>query len=231
MIINKKIFYSVGAVLSILIVLGYLVHSRYDRYNYKTDINSHFTMNKEYVKVATVPIVDGRVQINNTIKDTNTTLFLKVHIQSNILGYFFKPSITISSRDKKIVQTFEYAASGTRYINITNIFKNGDENISLDTQFLTLEQSSGELYTFDPILIKNKTILIIAPHPDDAEIAAYGLYSDNAKDTYIVTVSAGEYGETIYNSFYQDKQKKELVKGKIRTYNSLTVSLMGGRAV
>ena len=74
--------------------------------------------------------------------------------------------------------------------------------------------------------MEGKRILVIAPHPDDAEIAAFGLYSH--KDTYIVTVTAGEAGDKTYRNIYKDEAEHYIKKGEIRTMDSLMVPLLGG---
>ncbi|TDA89239.1 PIG-L family deacetylase, partial [Halomonas marinisediminis] len=76
--------------------------------------------------------------------------------------------------------------------------------------------------------LKGKRILILSPHPDDAEIAAYGLYASYPENTYVVTVTAGDAGEFKYDEIYQDSLTHYLQKGKIRTWNSLTVPMLGG---
>ncbi len=68
---------------------------------------------------------------------------------------------------------------------------------------------------------------MIAPHPDDAEIAAYGFYSD-IKNTYIVTVTAGDAGTHNYNRIYSNLAEHSLKKGKLRTWNSITVPMLCG---
>ena len=62
---------------------------------------------------------------------------------------------------------------------------------------------------------------------DDAEIAAFGLYSDN-KETYIITVTAGDAGDYQYNEIYKDKVQHYLKKGELRTWNSITVPMLAG---
>ncbi|MFQ3670916.1 MAG: PIG-L family deacetylase [Verrucomicrobiia bacterium] len=41
---------------------------------------------------------------------------------------------------------------------------------------------------------REERILIVAPHPDDAEIAAYGFYSTHAPRAWILTLTGGEWG-------------------------------------
>ncbi len=68
---------------------------------------------------------------------------------------------------------------------------------------------------------------MVATHPDDAEIAAFGVYASN-RNSHVVTVTAGEGGEFDYDEFYEDSVEHYREKGKIRTWNSISVPLLGG---
>ena len=70
------------------------------------------------------------------------------------------------------------------------------------------------------------SVLVLAPHPDDAEIAAFGLYA-NRKST-VVTVTAGNAGAPTYEAVFDDPSEHYLFKGRIRLIDSITVPLQGG---
>lgn len=70
-------------------------------------------------------------------------------------------------------------------------------------------------------------MLIVAPHADDAEIAAFGLYKEY-KDVFILTITAGADGLFKYNEVYKDQLKHNYKKAELRTWNSLTVGKLGG---
>jgi LmbE family N-acetylglucosaminyl deacetylase len=48
------------------------------------------------------------------------------------------------------------------------------------------------LHVFEPPALADSNVLIVAPHPDDAEIAAFGVYATHR--SWIVTITAGERG-------------------------------------
>jgi LmbE family N-acetylglucosaminyl deacetylase len=67
---------------------------------------------------------------------------------------------------------------------------------------------------------------VIAPHPDDAEIAAFGLYA--FRNTFVVTITAGNYVNGSYKHIYSDLGKQDFLKGQLRTWDSVAVPMWGG---
>lgn len=78
-------------------------------------------------------------------------------------------------------------------------------------------------------------IMIVAPHPDDAEIAAGGLYSVHAAQTRIVTLSAGELLRKLDRQYItrldDDLTTASQRKGDIRSWNSAVTPLLSGVAI
>ena len=48
----------------------------------------------------------------------------------------------------------------------------------------------------------SRPMLVLAPHPDDAEIAAFGLYAN--RNATIVTVTTGNAGPRSYEAMFTD---------------------------
>ena len=67
---------------------------------------------------------------------------------------------------------------------------------------------------------------MLAPHPDDAEIAAFGLYAN--RNASVVTVTAGNAGAPTYEAVFDDPGDLYLFKGRIRVIDSITVPWQGG---
>ena len=70
-----------------------------------------------------------------------------------------------------------------------------------------------------------KPILVLAPHPDDAEIAAFGLYAN--RNASVVTVTAGNAGSPTYEAVFDDPADQYLFKGRIRLIDSITIPWQG----
>ncbi|WP_406628694.1 PIG-L deacetylase family protein [Ornithobacterium rhinotracheale] len=154
------------------------------------------------------------------------TLFLKIKIKSSFLGFLKQPYIEISAKGKSLKQYIEHGAKGDRYLNISNF--NLAKEITLKPKRMQICSDEVELFQFKNPELKDKKILIVAPHPDDAEIAAYGLYSQFAKDVFVLTYLAGEKGSFKYRELYDNVNEHQQKKGEIRTWNALTVPLMAG---
>jgi LmbE family N-acetylglucosaminyl deacetylase len=97
--------------------------------------------------------------------------------------------------------------------------------VTIRTHAITLEPGPATLRVFANKLDLTGTILILAPHPDDAEIAAFGLYA--GRNATIVTVTSGNAGDFNYRAQVSDPAEHYLLKGYLRTVDSVTVPWQG----
>jgi len=141
------------------------------------------------------------------------------------------PSISAKSSQKEDVthHFFDKNASGRRYLDLSQLLSldPGDEvELSSDTGTAWETNEHAWLTTFSNPSIEDKRVLVLSPHPDDAEIAAYGLYtSSNAQ---VVTITAGDAGKPKFGSLWDDAGEQYRAKGRIRTIDSLAVPLLAG---
>ncbi len=137
------------------------------------------------------------------------------------------PFVEISSGGVSDRQYFPPGDSGTRWLNLS--FLRGTlapgHRVSLRAEGVTLSpEAIVRLFSAGPDL--SKSMLVLAPHPDDAEIAAFGIYA-NRRAT-VVTVTAGNAGAPTYEAVFDDLPELYLFKGRIRLIDSITVPLQGG---
>ncbi|RBQ29848.1 PIG-L family deacetylase [Aliarcobacter vitoriensis] len=153
----------------------------------------------------------------------NQTLILKLEIKSTFFSKLFAPYVNIYSQEKTEKTFFEHSAKGVRYIDISSFV--GGYKIILSSKNCKIVSNKVEIFDFENLDIKNKKVLIISPHADDAEIASFGLYSD-AKESLIVTVTAGE---TVSNDYVlaDNNRDKSRLKGKLRVHDALTIGMLG----
>jgi LmbE family N-acetylglucosaminyl deacetylase len=158
------------------------------------------------------------------------TCFLNIKVDSGLSGIFKEPRVLIeNSKGKKYVQILEYRCSGVRPINVSSLLSPNENVLSLcitSSWCRILDIGKHAILYNNSDLIDSKKI-VVAPHPDDAEIAAYGLYKKSNKNTFILTVSGGEGGR-----FVKSENEKRFVDNKylslIRFLDSITIPLRAG---
>lgn len=155
------------------------------------------------------------------------TLILQVRLRCTWLGRFFDPAIEVLGGDVPDLQTFERGVRGVRYLNLTgqvtavmagNLRLRGRHCRVLDASQLWVVRS-GDLYP--------RRVMVIAPHADDAELAAYGLYS-KAAESWIVTLTAGEIEAEHYQQMGLERAEAARLKGRLRAWDSIAVPRWAG---
>ena len=193
---------------------------------FEYDVSGDYHYNLKNADVANLKLIEGKIVLPADL-GKNKTAFLKVKIKSTFLGNFFVPQIEIKSKYQKAIDFFECGGSGNRYLNISSLLKEDVNEIELKGEFLEILESDVELISYSNSIKPESKILVISPHPDDAEIAAFGLFS-NFPDSFVLTITAGENGHMHYDELFSDSLRHSLKKGQIRTVNSIAVPLMAG---
>ena len=164
---------------------------------------------------------------NSTKADT---AFLEINIE-HVPTDVPWPSIRAKSASIKdtIVHYFEPNAAGRRYLDLSRLLplECGDE-VEIFSDDGTKWRSGGttSLATFTNPRIQDKRVLVLSPHPEDAEIAAYGLYTSSTAD--VVTITAGDAGRPKFGNIWGESGEQYRAKGRIRVIDSITVPLLGG---
>jgi LmbE family N-acetylglucosaminyl deacetylase len=158
------------------------------------------------------------------------TAYLRLAIDSRVSSRWFEPSVDVlepggtSSR-----QTLERGARGKRYLEVCvggpSSVKAG-ATIGLVGHHLRWKAQKAELVTFRNPSLDGRSILVVAPHPDDAEIAAFGTYS--GQDAWIVTLTAGDYADGRYAHLAPSTVGQGDLRGRARAWDSVVVPLWGG---
>jgi LmbE family N-acetylglucosaminyl deacetylase len=118
------------------------------------------------------------------------TALLRVQVRPTLLGRLANPWLEFSRGTQRWRQYLERAASGARCIDVTPALRSfGAGRVTISSR--GLRTRAVELTTFEaPACVA--PLLVLAPHPDDAEIAAFGLYSSHS--AWVATVTAGDAG-------------------------------------
>ena len=138
------------------------------------------------------------------------------------------PRVDLSVGDARVQEYLDANARGLRWINLTGLRGGLKDGVVVEVQGqgVTIEPAPATLRTFANGLDLSRPILILAPHPDDAEIAAFGLYA--GRNATIVTVTSGNAGDSNYQADFPDPAQQYLFKGYLRAVDSVTVPWQGG---
>jgi len=199
----------------LLFISFFIVFKKATKYKYDQKKDYIYDLEIHFIKEVNLDTTNLDLQTH----DNYDTLFLEIKIATKLLSYFAKPYMQIG--DTK--HYFEYGAHGLRYINISHIKSNDQIKTNMK-----LVSKTSKLYGFkNKIDPNNDNILILAPHADDAEIAAFGLYK-TAKDVTIVTTTMGEKGVCNYCDFYEgNKTKAAQKKAQLRLLDALHIPSFG----
>jgi LmbE family N-acetylglucosaminyl deacetylase len=152
------------------------------------------------------------------------TALLGVTVASGLPDAF----VEIAAAGRSDRQYFSAEDAGPRWLNLS--FLRGavpaGARVSVHANGLQLSDGVAPMRLFSNNLDLSRTILVLAPHPDDAEIAAFGLYAD--RNATIVTVTAGNAGPRSYEAVFDNDAEMYHFKGRIRLIDSITVPWQGG---
>jgi LmbE family N-acetylglucosaminyl deacetylase len=137
------------------------------------------------------------------------------------------PYVEVSVGGLRIQQFLDPNAVGVRWLNLGGLREHlsGGAEVTIRTHAVTLEAETATLRLFDNQLDLQQRILVVAPHPDDAEIAAFGLYAD--RQATVVTVTAGNAGDMNYRASVSDPAEHYALKGYLRAVDSVTIPWQG----
>ena len=138
------------------------------------------------------------------------------------------PRVEFTTGSSRIVQHVERDINGLRWLNISGLRGQVAQGRTVEIRGygVLIEPGSAQLRLFTNRLDLKGRVLILAPHPDDAEIAAFGVYA-GSKAT-IVTVTSGNAGDANYRDHFSDPAEQYRFKGFLRVLDSITVPWMGG---
>ncbi|MCS4066100.1 PIG-L deacetylase family protein [Pseudomonas putida] len=155
------------------------------------------------------------------------TLVLELRVKGSWLGRFLDPQVALLAGEQADRQTFERGVNGVRFLNLTGLAA------PLQAGTLRLRgrhcRLLGEprLWITPAVELQRRRVMVIAPHADDAELAAYGLYSQ-ADETWVVTLTAGEIEAEHYQEMGLAKAEAACLKGRLRAWDSITVPRWAG---
>lgn len=209
--------------LPLLVVLGWIAHEAWfaDHLFYRPQDDYRYAF-PEDAKRYPVRIEDGRLVLADDFEAADT-LILEINLKAGWLGRWRDPQVWIGE-DR---QDFERGVAGRRYLNLSGQHEFLVQGrLSVRGRFCRLS-NHATLYAMRNPDYAERRILIIAPHADDAELAAFGLYS-RASDVAIVTLTQGEIEANNYQRLGLDLSAAARLKGRLRSWDSIAIPLWGG---
>jgi LmbE family N-acetylglucosaminyl deacetylase len=174
---------------------------------------------------------DGELRLESPMPDASPALYswwLELDYRA---GSRWKlPGVEVRHNDNAVfTQYFEPGQCGRRLLNLAGVpALNGLRLHSLACSL----QTEARLLGFAVPNLASGPLLVVAPHPDDAELAAYGLYRHFHQQAWIVTLTAGERQKQLHKQYWPglDTQAGEasLRKGLVRSWNSITTPMLAG---
>lgn len=167
-------------------------------------------------------LASGRVHLPEGAGAADT-LILRVRLRASWLGRWLDPTVCVGD-DR---QDFERGVDGWRYLNLTgqhDLLQAG--TLVIRGRFCRVA-ADATLYALAQPDFRQQRVMVIAPHADDAELAAFGLYSQTAEAS-IVTLTQGEIEAEHYQRLGLDAADAARLKGRLRSWDSLAIPLWGG---
>ena len=217
-------------VLALFLVLAvWVVIMRSFKYEYNQQADYKYDFSSMDSQTFELSLENNRIQVGEMIKGFQTA-FIEMDVNYTIKGFTHEPKITMTAGNDTLFQNLECRTKGVRYLNVSQLIQHEAGNIQFEFRGCKPKSASVKLIAYKNLDPSKENILILAPHPDDAEIAAYGLYASNPKNTFIATITAGDAGSMNYNELYIDSTRHYIKKGEVRAWNSITIPMLAGVA-
>lgn len=210
-------------VVPLLVVLAWVAHEAWfaDHLFYRPDDDYQYGFPVDTPR-QNVRIESGVVRLSEPLAE-GETLVLELGLKASWLGRWLDPCVLVGD-DR---QDFERGVDGRRFLNLSGQGAAlGQGSLAIRGRYCTVA-AEGTLWVMANPDYARQRVMIIAPHADDAELAAFGLYS-RSNDVSIVTLTQGEIEAGNYRRLGLDEASAARLKGRLRSWDSLAIPLWGG---
>ncbi len=163
------------------------------------------------------------------LKSGTVSGLLELDLQASFAGRVLDPYVELTAnelfRDR---QFLERGVGGTRYLNITRLLASGiqpGDTVRLRGRHLAFRGSRARLLLSSEAISAADRVLVVSAHPDDAEIAAFGVYADTGAT--VVTLTAGDASDLYDSSASARMGLPRASIAKMRVWDSITVPQFG----
>lgn len=164
----------------------------------------------------------------NVEPEVGATIVLEAHLRGTMLGHWSDPLVVASGPLSVRRSYVERGVRGLRYLGLgAGPLAKPGEAVALDGRGVRWRPGPARLWIAPALEVRRGATLVVAPHSDDAELAAFGL---GGADTWIVTVSAGEVGTFGLPGHVQGSHEEAWARVERRTIDSLAAARAAGVA-
>ena len=152
----------------------------------------------------------------------------EIEVRATITGWLWDPAVNIKAGEFHDVQYLERGGHGVRVFNVSRLLnsKVAGEQVKLTGLGLTWPSTETRLHVCREKVAAEDRVLVVAPHPDDAEIAAFGLYADTRAT--VVTLTAGDASDRYHNPMQPWMSLSRNTIASMRVWDSLTIPQFAG---
>jgi LmbE family N-acetylglucosaminyl deacetylase len=206
----------------VLLVLAWVAHEAWfaDHLFYRPSDDYQYNFPAQTARQV-VSLEGGVLRLSEPLAQ-GETLLLELEVKSTWLGRWFDPYVDVGD-DR---QDFERGVKGRRFLNLSG----QADALALGALALRgrycVPAVTGVLWVMVNADYAHQRVMVIAPHADDAELAAFGLYS-RCEDVSIVTLTQGEIEAEDFQRLGLDQAAAARLKGRLRSWDSLVIPLWG----
>lgn len=207
----------------VLLVLAWVAHEAWfaDHLFYRAADDYQYHFPRDAAQQA-VKLDAGVLRLSESLAP-GETLVLELEVKATWLGRWLDPYVELGD-DR---QDFERGVSGRRFLNLSGqAVALGESTLTLRGRHCSLS-AAGTLWVMSNPDYAQQRVMVIAPHADDAELAAFGLYS-RCEEASIVTLTQGEIEAEDFQRLGLDKAQAARLKGRLRSWDSLSIPMWGG---
>src|SRR5215469_422096 len=153
---------------------------------------------------------------------------LSIRLKASLSGTIFDPSVEIMAGNFRDNQFFARDILGRRHLNLSRLLHSGvkeGDRVTIRCRRLSLAERQAEMVICREKVGSEDRVLVVAPHPDDAEIAAFGLYTES--NATIVTLTAGDASTNFHGRNGSIKLNRSLC-ARLRVKDSIEVPQWAG---
>ena len=207
----------------LLLVLAWVAHEAWfaDHLFYRPSDDYQYDFPADTARQV-VSLDGGLVRLSGPLAP-GETLFLELELKANWLGRWLDPYVAVGD-DR---QDFERGVKGRRYLNLSGQADALAQGALILRGRYCAAGAMGTLWVMANPDYSRQRAMVIAPHADDAELAAFGLYS-RSEDVSIVTLTQGEIEAEDFQRLGLDQAAAARLKGRLRSWDSLVIPLWGG---